>query len=166
MRHHSYTCGTYCKTADSQDAGTMGCPQGSVLGPTLWNVLLDDILRLRTPEVVSMVAYADDVTVMIEASSRAAIESKAQRTLSLISEWGARNHLGFLSAKSQIMTIKGKLQRPPIIRMDGALVKNVAKTKLLGVIVDASRSYFPHSRSIGERASNCFGKMARVSAST
>ncbi|CAK1591435.1 unnamed protein product [Parnassius mnemosyne] len=54
---------------------TMGCPQGSVLGPTLWNVLMDDLLRLPLPEGVTMTAYADDVTILIESETRAGIES-------------------------------------------------------------------------------------------
>ncbi|GBO98509.1 Retrovirus-related Pol polyprotein from type-1 retrotransposable element R1 [Eumeta japonica] len=49
---------------------TMGCPQGSVLDPTLWNVLLDDLLRLSFPAGVKVVAYADDVTILLEVPSR------------------------------------------------------------------------------------------------
>lgn len=33
---------------------TCGIPQGSVLGPTLWNVLYDEVLRLRVPPLVKM----------------------------------------------------------------------------------------------------------------
>ena len=34
--------------------------QGSVLGPTLWNVLYDGALRVELPEGCSSIAYADD----------------------------------------------------------------------------------------------------------
>ncbi|CAK1581283.1 unnamed protein product [Parnassius mnemosyne] len=145
---------------------TMGCPQGSVLGPTLWNLLLDDLLRLPFPLGTKMLAYADDVTLLIEANSRAEIERAAKSALELVSSWGERNRLSFSSAKSCTMTIKGKFQRPPVIRMGTESVKSVTSTKVLGVTLDTTLFFIQHAKDMVERPGRCFGKMSQVSASS
>ena len=44
---------------------TLGCPQGGVLSPFLWNGLLDPILRIKIPENCKIIAYADDITILV-----------------------------------------------------------------------------------------------------
>jgi hypothetical protein len=46
---------------DYQRRISKGCPQGSPLSPTLWNLIIDDCLRLQLPENVKISAFADDI---------------------------------------------------------------------------------------------------------
>ncbi|KAH8273754.1 hypothetical protein KR018_011937, partial [Drosophila ironensis] len=43
---------------------TGGVPQGLVLGPTLWNLMYDWILRITLPPGVKIVGFADDIAIV------------------------------------------------------------------------------------------------------
>ncbi|KAL4100924.1 hypothetical protein QTP88_020949 [Uroleucon formosanum] len=69
---------------------TCGVPQGSVLGPTLWNILYDVLLCNRLPPGVEYLAFADDVALVAKARDSIRLEqllsSSAQKDMSA-SRW-------------------------------------------------------------------------------
>ena len=50
-----------------QEEMTCGAPQGSRVGPLVWNVMYDDFLRMDLPAGTSIVGFADDALVVCAA---------------------------------------------------------------------------------------------------
>ncbi|KAF9823529.1 hypothetical protein SFRURICE_011382 [Spodoptera frugiperda] len=73
----------------------MGCPQGSVIGPYLWNLGFDDLLATPLPSGCTLTGYADDGLLLIQSNTRAGLENLAKDCLSRISRWGEQSQNNF-----------------------------------------------------------------------
>ncbi|KAH0813491.1 hypothetical protein GEV33_009299 [Tenebrio molitor] len=85
---------------------TKGCPQDSVLGPTLWNLLLDPLLDSVWPEGTKAVAYADDLAIITAHDSRKTLKIRAQAALELVTNWATKNKLFLCTEKTVFMVHK------------------------------------------------------------
>ncbi|CAK1602210.1 unnamed protein product [Parnassius mnemosyne] len=63
-----------------------GVPQGSVLGPPLWNIGYDWVLRADLPTGVSVVCYADDTLVLAQGRSYEAAAENMTRGVAIVVE--------------------------------------------------------------------------------
>lgn len=66
---------------------TAGVPQGSVLGPLLWNVAYDGVLELRLPAGVQVVGFADDLAVVSVHTGAAETVRAAEVAIEAVEGW-------------------------------------------------------------------------------
>jgi hypothetical protein len=71
----------------SSEQVTTGRPQGSVSGPTLWNIINNLLALLSNTPNVRIVVYADDIMIMIQGPSTAAFLNTLNNTLQTIEKW-------------------------------------------------------------------------------
>jgi hypothetical protein len=109
-----------------------GVPQGSVLGPLLFLIFIND-LDMAVSELDMLIKFADDTKVgrvIRSDSDRAALQAALDRLMQWSDKWGMRFNVG----KCKVMHI-GRNNLKSDYVMDGAILVKTSEERDLGVIV-------------------------------
>ena len=109
---------------------TCGVPQGSVLGPILFLLFINDISNFAVEGCV-LNMYADDVIIYTSAMSTHELECKLQSCIDSISNWYDMNKLCINKKKSSVMIIGSKFQLRSLNLDDFAISVNADKLQLV-----------------------------------
>lgn len=141
-----------------------GCPQGSICGPYMWNLVMTDLLRTLTECNIKHVAYADDLLLIVEGTSRAAIETAAQAAVQHAEEWGARVGVEVSSEKTEALLLHGRLDagRPPRVLVNGQRVQTKQSVRYLGIQVESGLRFMEHLRITEEKVTAIVQPLKRV----
>jgi hypothetical protein len=129
---------------------THGVPQGSVLGPVLFCMFINDLPLHISSSVVECHMLADDTTLQTQCSSPAEAELNLQSALNDVSHWCKTNKmiLNPRKSKSMLITTRQKHQRSSFsinLLIEGKSIEQVSEHKLLGLIVDEKLQWQPHT---------------------
>jgi hypothetical protein len=121
-----------------------GVPQGSVLGPLLFLIFINDLMSI--PECY---LYADDCLLISPAENPQNSTTLMEILIEKASAWYDKNLLVLNSAKTDVMTISNKKYKvlPNLIFKNNS-IKQSDKLKYLGVILDNKLNFKRHIKSI------------------
>lgn len=147
--------------ATSEKGTTKGCVQGSIAGPTFWNLILDSLLQKMASLGVYCQAFADDVVLVFSDFSTSPLQQSANDTLDIVSEWGVRNKLRFAAHKTNAMVLTRKLKYDvPVLNMSGTRLNLVQEVKLLGLIIDSKLTFNAHVSATCKKAADIYKQLA------
>lgn len=150
-------------TTETKLEVTCGVPQGSVIGPTLWNVLYDGLLRTRLPLGVEYLAFADGVTIVAKAQDSIKLEQLLSTAAQTTSDWLKRTGLTLAEEKFEAIVItKTRTYNDINVRINGHAVSSAKHIKYLGVHIDGKWRFNEHARTVAAKAGKVVQRLSRI----
>lgn len=139
---------------------TSGVPQGSILGPILFLIYINDFPR-NLPNI-NTVMYADDCSLHMSCPSDETLITSMNRSLECASQWFTNNGLSLNTQKTHFLQfslcnnpVNNLLQK---IHINSYYLESPESVKFLGIFLDANLSWDAHINHICKRIRPiCYG---------
>jgi hypothetical protein len=156
-----------------------GVPQGSVLGPLLFLVMIDDLFDVVENQLS---VFADDSTlwsIVPNTASRATVAASLNNDLEQINLWSKRWLCQYNHDKSEVLTVsrKNDVKRRrskdegtgiddlhPPLSFGGCAIEEKRSIKFVGLIVSYDLSWNEHVRSVAKNAKMSLSLLRRLRA--
>lgn len=139
---------------------TCGVPQGSILGPLLFLVYINDIYQIDLQGDVTL--YADDTSIIYYGHSVEVILPQAQCDLNKLDEWFKYNLLTVNTNKTNYVIFHSKnkkLKDNTQLRINNQPIQKKYKEKYLGIILDNQLNWKPHIEKIHSKLVSLTGAL-------
>ena len=154
-KHRTKVNGSFSEWADI----SCGVPQGSILGPLLFNIYLNDIFFfLKECDIAN---YADDNTPYVTDKKIDTLLQKLYTDTSLLSRWFKYNFLQMNADKCHLL-ISNRDKDVSII-LENEIIECSSSVKLLGVTIDNKLNFSEHLSKLCKKVSSKLHAFARIS---
>ena len=142
-----------------------GVPQGSILGPLLFIITMNDIGNVS--EFLYTILYADDTCVLLNGKDYINLVNFLNSELDKLSTWLCANKLSLNVQKTFFMVFhraKMKIVTHIDVTMNNSCLKKTDSLKYLGVIIDHKLNWTQHIAHVKNKISKGIGIMYRARA--
>ncbi|CAB4035214.1 Hypothetical predicted protein, partial [Paramuricea clavata] len=144
---------------------TCGIPQGSILGPLLFIIYINDLpncLKHTTPRM-----FADDTSFTAVGKTLNEAEEIANKDLKNIKVWLSSDKLSLNIAKTEYILIGSRskinsMDVQPTVKIDTCPIKRVKSAKVLGVEIDENLNWEKHIEYIASKVSSGIGALKKL----
>lgn len=126
-----------------------GVPQGTILGPLLFILYINDVLKEVPPE--SIISYADDTAIIASGNDWTEVQVTMNNFLLVIAEWLAVNKLSLNVDKTVCMNFGSSIGSVPAQINVKIINKNITRVdnfKYLGIVFDSNLKWDNHIQHI------------------
>ena len=144
---------------------TCGVPQGSILGPLLFLLYINDMAYIS--QLLTFILFADDTNILYSNSNIWELERIVNTDLLKLSDWFKANGLSLNIQKTNFMLFGSKHipltdSRDFQIKIDSTNITRVATTKFLGIIIDEKLKWQHHISYVALKLSKSIGILNRL----
>ena len=138
-----------------------GVPQGSILGPILFLIYINDICNSSC--VLSFLLFADDTNILFSHRSLREAEIVVNNELRLVSSWLICNRLSINLKKTSYMIFTNKPTHANVkIVFNGTPIDKVNYTRFLGVIIDNNLTWKYHCQKVQMSVARTLGILRKL----
>jgi len=153
----------YNGTSSGNNNVTVGVPQGSILGPLLFVLFINDLPTVLSKSKV--VLYADD-TALFSSGNATSVRDDLQSDLDALEAWFSANKLTLNIKKTKWMLVGSphllKKCRKLVLSISSIILEQVASFKYLGIYIDEHLSWKVHIKYMTGKISSRLGLLRRV----
>ena len=153
---------TYNGTKSSKKSIKCGVPQGSILGPLLFLVYINDLSNVCKHTMA--ILFADDTNLFKKGKNIEIMQREVHEELQNIAVWLQVNKLSLHIKKTHFMLFCNKnVSRPDIeLCISGQAISETRKTKFLGVIIDNKLNWKDHIMYISGKIARGIGILTKA----
>ncbi|MEE9189443.1 MAG: reverse transcriptase family protein [Candidatus Neomarinimicrobiota bacterium] len=136
---------------------TCGVPQGSILGPLLFILYINDISN--SSNILNFILFADDTNVFHSDPNPVSLSNTVNTELQKVMKWFAVNKLSINLKKTHYMVF-GPNAKSDLVHLNS--ISRVTVTKFLGVLIDRNLTWHDQILNVVKKVSKAIGILSRI----